>query len=205
MTCLSCGLAATQKPVAFLRQIRFKPAMVNAFISLLIVSDSFTLYSFCKYNDVLKRWKKASAILDNQTLSEFESLYPVLKNNGLFISMYGSALYYKKRYSEAIPRLEEAMVLYPNTLILLQLGESYEQTGAYKKALESWETASCMKPSLFAPDYNRAKLYFKQQDYVRAKQKASEVLNKKIKIDNLKTSQMKQEMQIILNSDSIVN
>ncbi|GHU79780.1 ligase [Bacteroidia bacterium] len=202
--CLA-GIAVTQKPVVFFRQIRIKPAIAKVFVSLLIITGSFMLYSFCQYNNALKRWQKASIVLDDQTILELELLYPILKNNGLFISMYGSALYYNERYSESIPHLEEAMKLYPNTQILLQLGESYEKTGDHDKALKSWETASYMKPSLFAPVYNMAKLYFKQQDYVRATQKASEVLNKKIKIDNLKIYQMKQEMQIILNSDSIVN
>jgi tetratricopeptide (TPR) repeat protein len=90
--------------------------------------------------------------------------------------------------------------MFPRTQAFIVLGEAYEKTGGYSQALEAWETASYIKPSLFKPLYNMAKLYFKLQNYEQARQKASEILNKKIKIDNPEINQMKREAKDILNS-----
>jgi tetratricopeptide (TPR) repeat protein len=101
--------------------------------------------------------------------------------------------------------LEEAMNLYPNTQTLLRLGESYEKTGNDSLAIEMWQTASFMRPSLFASHYNLARLYFKRMDYERAKEEANMVLTKKIKVEHPKINRMKKEMQAILDCDSMIN
>ncbi|GHT59506.1 hypothetical protein AGMMS50239_06320 [Bacteroidia bacterium] len=55
----------------------------------------------------------------------------------------------------------------------------------------------------FVKDY--AWRLFLSEHYEEAKQKAKEILNKKIKIDHPKIDRMKREMQAILNEDSTIN
>jgi tetratricopeptide (TPR) repeat protein len=204
MVCLA-SIAQKQESVKVFRRLRIKECHIDrsgdAAMILFIAVIGFTLYSLCKYQSAIKQWNNAAIILDDKTVPELQAVYPVLKYNAMFVSIYGSALYYRSFYAEAIPVLEEAMQLYPNSQTLLRLGESYEKTGNDFKAIEAWETTSCMKPSLFAPHYNLAKLYFKRMDCKRAKQKANIVLIKKAKINHPKIVRMKQEMQTILNGD----
>jgi tetratricopeptide (TPR) repeat protein len=200
--CLA-SVAAGQEPV------KMRPVSVSlnnkSLIIVFIVIAGSTLYSLCKYQYTVNQWNKHSTPIDDKTIPELQTLYPALKHNALFVSVYGSILYSREYYSEAIPVLEEALNLYPNSLVLLRLGESYEKTGNDFKAIEAWETASYMKPSLFTPHYNLANLYFKQTDYGRAKQEANIILNKKIKTDHPKINRMKKEMQAILDCNQMIN
>jgi tetratricopeptide (TPR) repeat protein len=201
MVCLA-SIAQKQKSVNVFRGLQIKERYIDRTAMILFIAIiGLTLHSLYKYQSAIKQWNNASIIVNDKTVSELQAVYPTLKHNAIFVSIYGSALYYRKFYAEAIPVLEEAMQLYPNSQTLLRLGESYEKTGNDFQAIEAWESASCMKPSLFAPHYNLAKLYFKQMDCKRAKREANIVLTKQVKIAHPKIVRMKQEMQTILDCD----
>jgi tetratricopeptide (TPR) repeat protein len=197
--CLA-SIANKQEPVMVFRKLRIKPAMTICAVGL-FVALVFTLCSSYKYRQAVKQWDNAVIILNEKTVPELQSVYPVLKHNALFVSIYGGALHYAGYYSEAIPVLEEAMQLYPNSQTLLRLGEAYEKAGNDSGAIEAWKTAACMKPSLFAPHYNLANLYFKQLDCKQAKEEANKILTKKAKVNHPKIARMKKEMQAVLDCE----
>lgn len=130
--------------------------------------------------------------------AELKALYPSLNRNAWFVLDYGTLLYFSKNYEEALPILEETMQLLPSAQTLTRLGECYKQTGEYEKALQAWEVASHIRPFSFIPHYNTAKLYFKMQDYERAKEKAKSILNKEEKIKTARVHRIKQEMKEII-------
>ena len=201
--CLS-GIASSQKT----ENIKYYPlkniALKTTVICLITVIYGTVLISSLNYYKNVKNWNRTTYYFprkDNQKIDELKALYPAFKYNAQFLHTYGSSLYEAQYYNEAIAVLEEAKELFSSSETLLLLGEAYEKTGANEKALEVWETASHIKPSLFMPHYNMAKLYYKTGDYELAKQKAGEVLNKKIKINLPKINRIKKEMQEIYLCD----
>ena len=214
--CLA-GIASTQKPVVITGSARISlksPAIVGLthnplkylVIFLIIAFCGTVLFASCNYFVSVKKWNQALRsypIGNEKLLTEFQDIYPAFKHNGEFAFVYGEALYKTGHYEESIPLLEAAKELFPHTQALLMLGEAYEKAGEHSKALNEWEIASYIRPSLFKPHYNIAKLCFKLHDYEQARQQARELLDKKIKIDNPEIDQMKSEAQEML--DSIIN
>lgn len=167
-------------------------------ICLIAISCGIILLSSRNYYIDVKNWNRTAYSFSpksNQKIDELKALHPVFKNNAQFVFNYGSALYDAGRYQEAVILLEKTGKLFSGSETLLLLGDAYERTDTYTQALEVWETASYIKPSLFMPHYKMAKLYDKMGDYERAKQKAGEVLKKEIKIDLPKIDRIKKEMQ----------
>ncbi len=175
----------------------------HAFMPLMaciIMIASITFFFYYPYYSDRKKWKQTTesfSLQSNQKTVELESLYPRLKNNARFMFEYGIMLYFSHNYRKAIAVWKESIQLFPSAQAFVHLGECYEQTGEYDKALQAWERASYIKPSLFTPHYKSAKLYLKMQDYERTKEKACYILNKKEKIQTGKIYRMKQEMQEI--------
>ena len=163
------------------------------------------LYPLQNYSQAVGRWNRAVMILPRNkdpALEEFELLYPLLKQNALFLSVYGRIIFQSERYTESAVLLEKAMEMHASYYTILFLGESYVKIGEYEKAQTAFETASYMIPSSFWPHYDLAKLFMEQKDYRQAKMKVKEVLIKKIKNDNPKVDRMRREMQELLNDFS---
>jgi len=212
--CLA-GIASTQKRVAIasstsnslktpvIADLTRNPLKLIATGLIIAFCGVVLFFSFNYFNDV-KKWNqiiRSYSFGNEKQITEFQNLYPVFQHNDKFVFIYGKALYDSRRYAEAIPLLETAKEIFPHTQTLITLGEAFEKTGEYSKALENWETASYIRPSLFKPHYNMAKLYFNLKNYAQARQQARAVLNKKIKIDNPEIDRMKRECLNWLASD----
>jgi tetratricopeptide (TPR) repeat protein len=196
-----CGL--NPQSLRCLRGFRVKHGMTRRIrvicVPLIILACGFIIYFSHNYFTGIKEWNRAFyAYSSEERTDKFQILYPDLKHDALFLSVYGRILYDAGRYDEAIPVLETAITLFPSAQTFMLLGDAYEKTGTYQKALKSWETALYIMPVLFTPHYNMAKLYLKLGDSERAKQKAEEILNKRIKINSPRIVRMKQEMRILL-------
>ena len=122
-----------------------------------------------------------------------------LENNPVFLTTYGKALGFGKHYSDAITVLEKAVKRQPLSASYIELGKSYEAAGLPAEALASWNQASLMVPSRFAPLYLTMNLYFKNREYDRAQEYAGQLLTKKVKIDNPEIDKMKRDARDILN------
>jgi tetratricopeptide (TPR) repeat protein len=166
----------------------------NQCLTIIVVITAYSAYHY--YSDV-KKWKQTMRehSISEKKIENLKPLYPSLKRNVWFVYDYGTLLYFAGNYEDAIPALEEIIQLFPSAQTLNRLGECYEHTGEYEKALQAWETASYIQPFSFIPHYHIAKLYVKMQDYERAKEKADYILNKKEKIKTAKVYRIKQQMK----------
>ena len=207
MFCIA-SIASAQKSIGIARLSALRPfkniAVKVVATCLIAITGGIILYvSLSSYGDI-KNWNRTIYSFspdDEQKITGLQTLYPALKRNAPFDFVYGSALFDAERYREAIPLLEESKELFPSSETFVLLGETYEKTGDYIQALNAWDTASYIKPALFTPHYDMAKLYFKMGDYKLAKQKAGEILSKKVKVNTPKIDQIKKEMQTIYTSD----
>ncbi|MDR1371055.1 MAG: O-antigen ligase family protein [Dysgonamonadaceae bacterium] len=199
--CLA-GIAGQSATIVKWRNPLKKSRAKRLVVCLIVSCCGFVSFAAFNYYANVKKWNRiihSYSPENDQKIAELQVLYPAFKHNDRFVFIYGKALYDAGRYDEAIPFLEAAKDMFPRTQALLLLGKSYEKTNLYSNALRAWESASCIKPSLFMPHYNRAKLYFKLQDYKQAQQEANILLNKKIKIDNPEIDRIKREARDILN------
>ena len=165
-----------------------------------VMGGAIVYSSFVHYNAV-KEWNSAfhARSVSEQT-QRMEVLYPVFQRNALFVTVYGTILHRAQQHQQALPVLERAVALFPSAQSFILLGELYEHTGNYSAALAAWETASYIRPVLFAPLYNRALLYHRLGYHQQAREIAEEVVNKRVKIRSPVIERMRTEMRKLIDN-----
>jgi|GEM_PF-888538 len=158
-----------------------------------------------KYDLATKKWNSALISFNNydtvSSITSFKSVYPLLKNNGIFLSTYGKALYRLYKYQEAIPILQRANKQLSSATNYIELGECYQSNGEYANAEKAWIKASFMIPAAFTPHYNLAKMYIQIGKITEAKQVANYLLRKEVKIRSPELYEMLIEMDSLVNSN----
>lgn len=132
-------------------------------------------------------------------LKDFEKAWPLLKNNGAFLTNYGKALSMAEEHQKAVEVLQQAGKKYPNTVANTALGDSYKNTGQYHKAEQAYQQAWYMNPSRFYPKYLLAKLYDESGQKQKAVLTATELLQKQIKVESTAVKEIQEEMNKIIN------
>lgn len=95
-----------------------------------------------------------------QCVTRCRLAYPLLKENGDFLTYYGKALTLSQEHDSAIKILNRAASYYPNTITYI-VGDNYVALKCFNKAEQSYLQAWHMVPSKFYPLYKLAKLYDK--------------------------------------------
>lgn len=148
----------------------------------------FALSPYYNYDDVLK---------------EYEAAYPLFKGDGDFLMNYGKTLCLAERHAEAITILNQAQTHLNTTIIQTALGDAYKGKKQYKKAEIAYMQAYNMIPSRFYPLYLLAKLYDECGNKVMAVKMANNLINKEVKVPSTAIKEMKVEMKVIVNNNSI--
>jgi O-antigen polymerase len=171
-----------------------------------VVSFVFLCFVF-KHTQKLKiaytNWESAYQVYQmgayDACLKDFEKAWPLLKNNGAFLTNYGKALSMAEEHQKAVEVLQQAGKKYPNTVANTSIGDSYKNTGQYYKAEQAYLQAWYMNPSRFYPKYLLAKLYDESGQNQKANLTAQELLKKEIKIESTAIEEIKEEMITIIN------
>lgn len=129
----------------------------------------------------------------------YGKLYPVLKQDGKFLSDFG------------IFMLEDTLETYRAVLLLraseerfisgetiMALGNAYWQQDHRMQAIRCFEFMSCYIPYLFEPKFNLMKLYLQSGDSSRARQMAESIMRMPPKILSDKVIYIKQETARLL-------
>jgi len=173
------------------------PLLLSICFGLMLIT-----VNVCCYAQSCKKWNRALtnfAQNKEESLSQLKELYPLLKNNPIFLTTYGKALNFGGRYEEAVMVLEKAVKRQPLSVSYIELGKSYEAAGFPEKALSCWKQGSLIVPSRFNPVFLTMKLYFNNKSYDKAQEYAKQLLAKKIKIDNPEIDVMKEDAMNILH------
>jgi tetratricopeptide (TPR) repeat protein len=141
-----------------------------------------------------------------ESLNYYEKGWFALKTNGDYLTHYGKALNMAGKQEQAINVLQQAVKYFPNIIVYIALGNSYKAIEKFTDAEQSYLNAWYMNPSRFYPKYLLAKLYDETGQVKKAINIATELLNKKVKIDSTAIDEIKMEMNKILqkNQDSSV-
>lgn len=151
-----------------------------------------------------RSWQSASQSTMRNDLTNavdnYQKLYPLFKNNGKFLFMYGDVLQRVQKHNEVIPLLENAKMTFNDPNLWITLGQSYEALEKYEKAEEHYIKAANIKPNYFLPKYLQIKLLMrigKTDDAIALGQK---FIVKEEKIPSPEVQEMKAEIDKLINT-----
>ncbi len=187
----------TGRPIAFISKIM---------LTLILLAGIAAGYRFSKrYTQAYRDWQSAFQVYQmgawKACLEDYEKAYPVLHDDGDFLTNYGKALSMAGEHSKAIAILQQATGRYPNTVVYTALGDSYKATGETGKAEQAYLHAWYMNPSRFYPKYLLAKLYDESGQKEKAVTTAKELLEKQVKIGSTAIDEIRAEMEKIISEN----
>lgn len=175
----------------------------------LLIVISFGFFKTYEIYKTYSQWNNALSKLKKGNYAEYTNFsknhYQKLSYNGYFLGYYAKSLAKEKKYHKAIHQFKKAIKLIPSSDIYMDLGKSYKEIGNYKKAEEYWVTASNMVPSQFKPQYLIAKMYLENGQKEKAKQMASELLQKKVKVYSIEVHEILEELKRIVKDGDASN
>ncbi len=132
-------------------------------------------------------------------IKKYNQIYDTLKDNGEFLFMFGATYVSIDSCQKGIELLERSKLNYNNPKIYIALGNGYEKSGRFQKAIKNYQIAGYMMPHQLYPHYLLAKLYHKIKNDKKAISEAQIIINKPIKIDSPAARQMKEKMHVLLD------
>ncbi len=117
--------------------------VVAILLALILLGGIAAGYRFSKrYTQAYRDWQSAFQVYQmgayEACLEDYEMAYPVLHDDGDFLTNYGKALSMAREHSKAIAILRQATGRYPNTVVYTALGDSYKATGETGKAEQAY-------------------------------------------------------------------
>ena len=155
-------------------------------ITLLIIIN--TTIAFIHYKDCIAAEK------------DIRNSYPILSGSATYMNRYGEYLFNNNEYEKAIPILEQANRINPNSRMLDILGVCYLKQKRYDEALISFDCSKKMVPSRILPRFHLFQLYIETGNKAKAKETAEEILEFKVKVVNSTVIRIRNEMKIFLES-----
>jgi O-antigen ligase len=163
----------------------------------------FCLHKQYHVYEAHKKWSqsKNSHNLKRYEEANYESLYPFLNDQPLFLFDYTQVLDKSKEYVRNHEVLQRAMQLSCNPIWHELMGQNYQAMKEYDKAEVCFKKAANLIPVRLYPHYLFAKLYHEMGLQEKAKMEANIVLTKKPKVNSKIIEEMREEMKKLLNSE----
>lgn len=92
-------------------------------------------------------------------LPHYESLFPHMKHNPLFLYNYAAELNYIGEYKESLKITQMCLNRWNDYDVQLLLADNYANTGNIESAIQSYNKASYMIPCRFSPHYELMHIY----------------------------------------------
>lgn len=190
--------ASCQEPFMVVRLTRRKLLTLRT-VAVLLAIIAVPFFSLKQY-EITTACRELKTAVENYRPDKYErslmlcrKAWPKLKNNGMFVMIYGSLLAYAGKCESAIPVLERASRLQPATVTYINLGDCYMNMGDFDRAGKSYNYALQMIPSRVMPVYKLAMLYlFKNEndkamciieDYLERKNKKRTIASYEIELE----------------------
>lgn len=171
-------------------------------IFLILAAFSIQAYPLRKeHYQALSVWQDADRFYSfgnyETAIEAYEEVYPALKNNGLFLQMYGKALSMDEQHERSNEILLLAQQRFGSQIIQNTLGDNHKALKNYDEAEAAYIISAQMIPSLLLPKYLLAKLYVESKQPGKARQTAEEILNSPVKVESSATREIMDEMRRI--------
>jgi tetratricopeptide (TPR) repeat protein len=158
------------------------------FIYTILTLVSFSIISFISFN-YLKAYIKWNDTMVNinqnnyySRVSMLDDLYGILRNDEVFLVVYGKVLNRSGIPENAVSILEKSIEIYPSVDAYIELGISHKMLGNYEQAEIAWKYASKIVPSRIYPLYLMAKMNYEIGNIERGKFVLRHIQNKTIKV-----------------------
>ena len=149
-----------------------------------ILTIILLIISFLFYNQIILRTKAEQTLKTVTTEKTWMKYYPQLINSPEFVLWLAEELYTCKKYSEALPVLEQAYKLRPNSMVLNNIGLCYQYSQKFDKAQNAFQQAHLMVPAHILPQFYLFSLYQETGEKDKAEKIAKKALATKAKITN---------------------
>ena len=136
-------------------------------------------------------------------IEKYKEAYPILKDNGIFLFYYGSALALKGQYDESSELLEQSIRKTSNPNGYILLGNNYRKQGKYNEAESAYKNVIYQIPSKLYSKYRLVQLLLEQGRESEARQWANEILATKEKVPTTAAKEIKEEMRKLLQYESV--
>lgn len=150
----------------------------------------------------MQKVKQADEALAMQNYDEatkrYEEILTETPDKRLILVGYGKALHMNRNVKESAVILEKASHTMADPFLFSNLGDAYQATNQFDLAERAYQQSSNMIPNRMYPKYLLAKMYWKQHDTLRAKQTAKQIMEMPIKVPSQAITQMKREMNEVL-------
>ncbi|MBI9063132.1 MAG: O-antigen ligase family protein [Marinilabiliaceae bacterium] len=149
-----------------------------------------------------KHWKEAYQLYQYQiyddAAEEYEKALQYLPANGLLLQVYGKCLAMDEKWEQAKEELSEASNFRSDPILYTTLGDTYKALHTYDQAEKAYWHAWQMVPHKFYPKYLLVKLYDENGENEKARNLASELIGKEVKVESVAIGEMKNELMRLL-------
>jgi O-antigen polymerase len=168
------------------------------------------LLAFFVYNQVgkykaTKEWLTAFHLVregrNEEAVRLYEKLYPTLNYNQYFLFNYGAELSVMGYYVKSVEILKETEPRLNDSDLYIYLGNSYEGSGDIANALKCFQQASLIMPLKYFPRYRLAQIYLKMGKTQQAVSLAKYILQMPVKIPSDIITNIRNEMQELVNKN----
>jgi len=174
-------------------------------VAFITVCCSITVYSAYQilskresyYNWTVLNLQKSNAI--EETLEKYSALYPLLRQDKLFLFEYGRILSIAGQHAESNRIFEKYLLYGSDPMAYNYTGYNYKELGEYEKAENMYIYALQIVPNRFFPLYMLMMLYLETGYEENAKIVARIILEKPVKVQSLEIQQMQEEARIVLS------
>jgi hypothetical protein len=201
-TALAVGFALNERSTAILKKNQW--LYINrALIALCVCVVSFTFYKGRLAYNAFTQWAVLRDTNGGDTWSDYEKIYPVLNNDGKFLTEYGTALLKDRdRIYTAICILEQAKQLSITRQSMESLAIAYGNAKKYNAAIANQQFLINYLPNKFLPRYDLLQTYVLIKDTINVKEIGKTILRMPVKINSFKVERIKKNTNDILKKHS---
>lgn len=177
----------------------FKSIKITMFL-IIILQSIWAAKSYKSHKELYIIEKKHQHSSSVSTLNKLALLEAQMKEEVVFWTFYCNVLNKLKNDDLLLDKIKYWERLYPSTHTYIILGDVLQRKGMLEKAESIYWKAHSMAPAHQKPRYKLAKLYYRQNRFLDAKNLIKEVLTEKVKIYAFETYQMHRELREILDN-----
>ncbi|NLR58368.1 O-antigen ligase family protein [Chitinophaga polysaccharea] len=183
-------------------------ALLTGLMLCLLVLAGMGIYKGLQLYKAIQRWEMLTEGRYNSDVPPqqvYENLYPILQQNGKFLTDYG--LFLQENHNTAmlaLPILQRSRNYFVSKLTIEQLGKAYAVRGDYHHAIACYEWLGYYLPNRFGVKNDLLRLYKKTADSANIQRVATMIMSMPIKINSPEVEFIKKEAAATLaGNDSI--
>ncbi len=203
LSIISANFSVKVKEIKFTKQNRKLLSFAGIVLVVLFAVNQAKKYKASK--EWIHAYKLARSREYQKAMTKYEELYPILNYNHYFLFNYGAELSVMGKYQQSVELLREAEPRLNDVDLYIYLGNSYVGLGDLENAAFCFKKASLIVPVKFYPRYRLVKIYLALNEQEQALELARDILGMKVKIPSDIITNIRNEMQELVNSYQSLN